>query len=502
MINKKIKINELKCAVVIVFAFTSIIFQNQLKAQLTNSSPYSRYGIGDVYNKGLAQGFALAGTSIAIQNDTTPVFFINPSNPASYSSIRLTTAELGLNYAQLQLKNQNTTSKTHSASFSYVNLAFPIRKWWWGASIGLLPFSSVGYKVSDQQNITNVGTVDFLYEGSGGFNQAYFGNAIKPFYGLPKMFLNSKKFKLLNAKQKADGTLKTKEELIADKYRIQSILKNKKRWQELSLGINASYLFGSIDNSGRTIFPGSYLGFNTRTATIKRVNDIYFDYGAQYAFTIDSLKGRDLKDNVKIMLGATFSAQTNLNAKIDSLSYSYFVSSSGYEVGKDTVVNAQGTKGNITLPLSFGFGMGFKKGERWLVATDFAIQNWSNYQAFNQTKELKNSMRTSLGIQYVPDSKALGLNNYFKRINYRLGVRYYQTALELKSTQLNEYALSVGFGFPVGRNYILQTFSMVNIGVEFGQRGTTANGLIQENFMKATLGFTINDRWFVKPKFD
>jgi hypothetical protein len=43
---------------------------------------------------------------------------------------------------------------------------------------------------------------------------------------------------------------------------------------------------------------------------------------------------------------------------------------------------------------------------------------------------------------------------------------------------------------------------MVNIGLEVGQRGTVTNGLIKEQFFKVTLGFTLNDRWFVKPKFD
>ena len=43
---------------------------------------------------------------------------------------------------------------------------------------------------------------------------------------------------------------------------------------------------------------------------------------------------------------------------------------------------------------------------------------------------------------------------------------------------------------------------MVNIGLEIGQRGTTTNGLIKEQFFKATIGFTINDRWFAKPKVD
>src|SRR6185295_19562208 len=78
-------------------------------AQSSNtSSPYSRYGIGDLSGKGFAQGFALGGSHIALQNDTTQLFFINSGNPASYANFRLTTAELGINYSGVQLVNSTT----------------------------------------------------------------------------------------------------------------------------------------------------------------------------------------------------------------------------------------------------------------------------------------------------------------------------------------------------------------------------------------------------------
>ena len=83
-----------------------------------------------------------------------------------------------------------------------------------------------------------------------------------------------------------------------------------------------------------------------------------------------------------------------------------------------------------------------------------------------------------------------------------MGGRYAQTLLELKNTPLTEYGLSLGVGLPVGRNFLLQNFSLVNIGIEVGQRGTTQKGLIKEQFIRATIGFTINDRWFVRAKFD
>lgn len=470
--------------------FLSAIFQlsyTTSNAQIATSSPYSRYGIGDLSGKGFSQGFAMGGTNIALQNDTTALFFINSGNPGSYPTIRLTTAELGINYSRLQLQSASTKNTVNNGSVGFISLAFPFKKWW-GASAGLIPYSSVGYKVSENQNITNVGNVDFLYEGAGGINQIFWGNGIKPLYGLPKMFLKSKKY--LRLKQENKDTT------------IQRILKRKKTWQALSLGVNASYLFGSISHAQRSIFPYSSNSFNTFTGTNTRVGDLYFDYGVQYAYTIDSLRGRDLKDNVQFLLGATFAAQTNLNAKIDSLSYTYFNNAYGYEIKKDTIQNTPETKGGISLPLSFGFGLGFKKGDRWLVSSDFAIQNWSSFMAFNKSQGLKNSMRISLGAQFVPNSKASGKHSYYKRMHYRIGARYTQTAIEIKNTPLIENVISFGLGLPVGRIYILQSFSMINIGVELGQRGTINSGLIKEQFFKATIGFTINDKWFNKSKYD
>lgn len=469
------------------FLFNTLyLLYNTSSAQVTNSSPYSRYGIGDLSGKGFAQGFAMGGTTAAMQNDSTPMFFINTGNPASYSTIRLTTAELGENFNRMQLQSSTAKKTINNASLAYLSLAFPLKKWW-GASIGLIPYSTVGYKVSDHQDINNIGGVDFLYEGSGGINQVYFGNGIKPFYGLPQLFLKSKKYDRLKGEKKYS--------------KLNTILKRKKSWQSFSLGLNASYMFGGIDNTRRSIFASSS-SFNAKTVTITRIGDFYLDYGAQYSYTFDSLNGRDLKENVKLLFGATFAAQTNLAAKIDSLSYTYFNNSSGYEIGKDTIQNIQNIKGTIQFPLSFGFGLGIKKGDKWLIAGDFAVQNWSTYMAFNKSQELKNSMRVSLGAQYIPNSKANGKGSYAKRMNYRLGGRYAQTLLELKNTPLTEYGISFGLGFPVGRNFLLQNFSLVNIGVELGQRGTTQNGLIKEQFIRATIGFTINDRWFVRPKFD
>lgn len=498
----------------IVFAFIVLhflYFINNTSLAQSTSSPYSRYGIGDIGGKGYSQSFALGGTYIAMQNDTVPMFFINNGNPASYANMRLVTAELGVNVTRAQLQTSNVKETVNNASLGFISLAFPFKKWW-GGSVGLIPFSSVGYKVSDEQEFSNIGTVNYLYEGSGGINQVYFGNGIKPFYGLPRRYQMSSKYAGLRSPRKADQSLKNCHELYRDNNKIRHALNRKKFLQSLAVGANASYLFGNIENTSRSIFPSTLFAFNTRTGTNTRVDGLYFDYGMQMAYTVDSIayrdgkdtcrpvKFRDLKENVKVMFGVTFAAETNIGATIDSLSYNYFYNALGYEIVKDTVENTKGARGTMTLPLSFGFGMAVKKGERWLIAADFAVQNWSTYKKFDQSQGLKNSMRVSLGTQYIPDPKPTA--SYAKRMHYRLGAKYALTALELKNTPLTEFGITAGIGLPVGRSYILQNFSMVNIGFEVGQRGTVTNGLIKENYLKATIGFTINDRWFQRSKFD
>ena len=63
------------------FLLTTLFFANNTAiAQQTTSSPYSRYGVGDIGGKGYGQSFAMGGTYIAMQNDTTQMFFINNGN--------------------------------------------------------------------------------------------------------------------------------------------------------------------------------------------------------------------------------------------------------------------------------------------------------------------------------------------------------------------------------------------------------------------------------------
>jgi len=42
----------------------------------------------------------------------------------------------------------------------------------------------------------------------------------------------------------------------------------------------------------------------------------------------------------------------------------------------------------------------------------------------------------------------------------------------------------------------------MNLVFEYGNIGTTTNNLIQERYFKFTLNATINEKWFMKRKFE
>ena len=57
--------------------------------------------------------------------------------------------------------------------------------------------------------------------------------------------------------------------------------------------------------------------------------------------------------------------------------------------------------------------------------------------------------------------------------------------------------MSFGLGLPLRK-----TKSEINLSVEVGERGTTNNNLIKEQFLRFQIGLSLSDIWFVKRKYD
>jgi long-subunit fatty acid transport protein len=442
---KNIMIKYLKYS----FAFILIAFALNVSAQstATTSSPYSRYGLGTINEALLPQTRAMGGISAGI-NKIGSYNTVNVMNPASYSKINLTTIDVGV-YANIIDMSKTGVPNQKDANFrlSHVAFAIPVSKRS-AFSFGLMPYSELGYNY--KQTAANFGTslpsdtnsVNYIYSGDGGLSKAHIGYG----FGIGK---------------------------------------------HISIGANVSYIFGDLKQFRSTEVPNLYGTINSRIEESNGVGGLNYDYGIQYSI--------DFSETKHLTFGYSASAGTKLNTQNRFIVSQYFKDVNGNEdVAIDTVTNQQNENQKIQLPQMNHFGVSYQSDNKFLIGADYSNSKWSKLSIAGTNAGLQNSESFKVGGQITPNFNAL--NSYLALIDYRLGFRYDKTYLKLNSTDIKQYALTMGFGFPLPRSY--SAFYKINFSAELGQRGTTSNNLIKEKFYNFHLGFTLNDKWFTRYKFD
>lgn len=405
-----------------------------LHAQVRIASPYSRYGLGDLSDVNNAWNLSMGQLSFGLRNP----LHVNIGNPASYTAFDSLSFVFdgGFSTEFVQLNSTLQSASRTYASVGYINFGFPVTRWW-KTQIGLLPFSDVGYNVGTLNHQEGVGNIIRTYTGDGGINRFIWGNGFRPF-------------------------------------------------KNLSVGFNFSYLFGNMNVGSNVIFPDSLYYTNLMVDNFVTMSDIYFDFGLQYH--------SKFKNGLDFTAGAIFAPTTKMRSQADYLTRTFFLSTTNIEYIKDTVAMGTNYKGDIVIPMMAGGGFSIGKTDKWLAGIDGKWQNWKKFTAFGMSDSLVNSIRISAGAEFIPDITSY--TSYFKRMRYRVGFVYQGTYLSLRGKQLNEYGVSVGFGFP-----LRGVRTMLNVGAQVGTRGTTAENLIRETYLKFILGFSIHEKWFIKKKY-
>lgn len=476
-----------------------VLYCTHAIAQDASSSPYSRYGIGDIQSAGVSQNLGMGGVNIALYN----AYGLNYSNPAAYARLQLTTFDAGVNAGFMKMKSTEKAQSQSDVSLGYFAFAFPIKIKKSAIGFGLVPLSNVGYTINDK--LTNsLGNPELhVYEGRGGLHQFFLSTGFTPF-------------------------------------------------KKLTAGVSASYIFGNVIQERRVEFSdGTFL--NTSLLDTRDQRGFYFTFGLQY--TLDSLKispsdsirdfkhrlevledsleqferkrgaidpadsalvfqlkaklleTEKIKDAIKerhqkgewsLVAGLTVSPGASLNARrsVVASTFRYLDPMTQQQVLiKDTSYYTSGEPGTVTLPMGYGFGLALRKGNQWVISSDIRLQNWTTYRSFGETDSLANSYRISAGVQYVPDER--GFKSFWKQAQYMAGLHYANTFLQLRGNQLAEVGISAGMGIPIRRG--LTTIRFMG---EVGKRGTTDAGLLEENYVRFTVGFSLNDRWFIKQRYD
>jgi len=359
----------------------------------------------------------------------------NFSNPAANPNLNVTTFDFGVDTQMSEFDDGTKKSKKSATYISNISLAFPVGKKA-RAGFGFQPYSSVGY---DLATITENDEVTFKnsYTGNGGLNSLH-----------------------------AIGS-----------YNISP---------EFSLGLRANYLFGDLDRS--QVISTEGLALVTEYAYKAKISGFQFTAGAYYS--------KKIGQNKNFNIGGTYTLGSSLDAKIEDMTTTYAVVD--LVPGNIDTIQYHKIYGNMKMPQSVTLGASYRKDLNWMFGAQFEWGDWGGYKVDEDDNSMVDTrFRVSAGGYWIPDFNSY--KSYFNRVVYRLGGFYEATPLQFGDTGIKKYGVTVGFGFPVGKD---QDASMLNLAVELGQLGKVNTGIIKENYANIKIGFTLNDVWFRKRVID
>ena len=350
-------------------------------AQEGTSSPYSFYGIGDVRFKGTLENRSMAG--VAVEQDS---IHMNLQNPASYANLKLTTFTLGGTYGTTTLKNNTESANATRTTLDYLAVGLPLGKF--GFGFGLIPYSSVGYKI---ESISDSGTENNKrFNGTGGLNKAFFGVGYK----------------------------------IAPNFNI---------------GADVNYNFGKIESNNLEFITGVPVG--TRELNSADLSGVNFNLGMMYQTKIYK--------KISIFSSLTYSLESTLTSK-NTRNISTVIYNSNFDLAVVDALDDVKTEASLTLPSKISLSAGIGEARKWLVGGKIAYGKTSGQaNEYNDAANVGYGKygSVSVGGYYIPNYNSF--SNYAKRIVYRAGLKYEKTGLVINSESINDMGLTFGLGLPI-----------------------------------------------------
>jgi hypothetical protein len=400
------------------------------------NSPYSTFGIGESYGNALANNQGMGGLGLS----QPQYWYLNNQNPALLVYNSFTVFQAGLVGEQLKFNNGSESATTRGGNMNSLAIAFPVKYMKVTTSLGLTPYTNVNFNLTYPETVDDaatgqvIDTVSVSEQGNGGLTQLYWSTGFK-------------------------------------------VMKN------LSLGLKASYVFGSVSNLINKDIPieGQSIpiisGYNQNTYSKG------FLLGGGLSYSKDSL----LNGDYRFSLGAIYDFGGSINSKREEEFFSLNA------INGDTVLTPvlNSLEGKLTLPAGFGGGISFAKERVWSIGFDYYYQDWNTFSSLSRIDDdLGAAWRMALGGEFTPNYISTA---FFKRVTYRLGVS--SSPFFANGKKVDDFGINFGFSLPAGR-------SSIDVALKAGQRGNVEENGLKEKYIKAYLGFTLNEQWFVKRKFD
>lgn len=430
----------------IVAVFLAMAFAGELlhaqDGAYTAFTPYSIYGIGDMFTQGSAYNKSMGGVGIATRNRR----YINYLNPASVTA-RDSLAFMA-DMSVMQNNKYFTQGDIHSANNTFninnIAISFPITRRTAAMMVGISPYSSTGYRYSylleDPSVIGNTGNAVYYSEGNGGLYQAYAAVGFTMF-------------------------------------------------RRLSIGVQDRMVFGNIRKENVFSFAKSaYSDIQSGQELVLRGNTV--KVGVQYEQPVG--KGNTLG------IGATYSTAMNLKGTVED--YRISVGSTQSDTLRYSKTNLADGSMKVTVPSEIGAGISFDHSDVWRVEFNYIRSDWTGSgmdiaKGFavkgSSSFDSRVSQTFRAGFEIVPNRN--DIRYYYKRCTYRVGAYYENSGFAVDGNQVNDFGVTLGTSLPVNR-----LFNSVTFAADFGQRASNTGNMIRERYVNFTVGFCFHDIWFRK----
>lgn len=300
-------------------------------------SIYSRYGIGDINPFLSGKNVGMGNTGVAMFGET----HISLLNPASSANITTTILSASYQYSNFNSQDASGSSIFGTGNISSFALAFPVyapKKI--VVTLGILPFSSVGYEQSFSDTTRSGNKFVQSFDGRGGVSSGQ----ISASYSVDPDFI---------------------------------------------VGLTAHYLFGSIyRDQSITFLTGTYFGgsFNQTYS----LSGVALTLGGIYS-GVDKALG--LSDTKQLNIGATLFSGSSLNYHVQTLR--------NFPINQDTVSPADKS---MDLPFGFSYGLAYLKNRTVYAADLHFQNWGNFKVGGVHPAEIQNSIRYSGGVEFLPSS--------------------------------------------------------------------------------------------------
>jgi len=428
-------------------------------AQSSSNNPVSFFGLGEKANGNHSIYNSLGKNDFNFFDSTQLNFY----NPASYSTLSAGNTLYSLDVqSRVSQYTQNGASE-YGTTFLVEHFAIGFKmKRRMGLSFGLRPYATRGYSFSEKVYV-GTDSLKYTYSGKGGIQNLYLGLAYAP--------------------------IQTKS-------------------SRLSLGVNASYIFGNVANERQSLL------LSTSTFQGGLGKNVVFVKAFHYEFGLSFKQNLGKKNNITLSTVVEPTQKFNATYREELYTSSNINTPSVYDT---LVFNSQ--SGKITSNLTYRVGINYQLNlPSWkrktrtlhpafnLLASYSSLGTFShNFSSINQWNLVQGN-RLSVGLQFTPELKMadnVSALKFLEKIYYRVGYYHQDLLYAVNGYQFTEKAVSVGLGIPLLMN---QSLSSVNLSVALGNRGTVAPNSIQESFLGVNFGLilapSVFERWFRKRKLD